>query len=207
MTMEEKPVELSAITRIEVITGLRLSGDGIPVLSVKWVERGIEFGITITDHKSWDDVRQWSVEIPRPTLSDLNRRAAEIAECHANSTEHAPQGEQPQVDALARELFAAAQATSGVTDLSGNFDDLSRSDKGLWRRRAAEKLSGAHGGCRAEIEKLRAALEPFASLGAKIHPDAPDAAALVLTTLDGGIIDTSNRVTVGDLRRAIAATV
>lgn len=70
-------------------------------------------------------------------------------------------------------------------------------------QKAALEIARAYG---AEIDPLRSALRPFASLGAKIHAEAPDSAALVLTTLDGGIIDTHNRVTVGDLRRAIAAT-
>lgn len=62
-----------------------------------------------------------------------------------------------------------------------------------------------HGECRQEIYKLLAALEPFAHLADKIHPSAPDDAVLVLTTLGGGIIDTHNRITAGDLRRVAAA--
>jgi hypothetical protein len=54
-------------------------------------------------------------------------------------------------------------------------------------------------------QMLKQALAPFANLADKIHKSAPDEAALVLTTLDGGIIDTHNRVTAGNLRRARAA--
>lgn len=55
------------------------------------------------------------------------------------------------------------------------------------------------------VAKMHEAIAPFARLADKIHADAPDEAMVVLTTLDGGIIDTNNRVTVGDLRRAKAA--
>lgn len=49
---------------------------------------------------------------------------------------------------------------------------------------------------------LRAALEPFGKLADQIHEQAPDDGLVVLAALDGGIIDTSCRVKVGDLRRA-----
>jgi hypothetical protein len=55
-----------------------------------------------------------------------------------------------------------------------------------------------------EIERLRAALKPFASLS--IHPDAPDDGLVIVTDTSGGIIDTGkNRILVRDIRRATAA--
>jgi hypothetical protein len=59
-------------------------------------------------------------------------------------------------------------------------------------------------GMLAEIQRLRAALEPFARL--QIHPAAPDDGLVVVSDLAGGIVDTGPacRMTVRDIRRAAA---
>jgi hypothetical protein len=56
--------------------------------------------------------------------------------------------------------------------------------------------------------ELAAALEPFAKLAQEIlarQPDAPSDGWVVISTANGGIIDTNHHVLVRDLRRAAAA--
>lgn len=57
----------------------------------------------------------------------------------------------------------------------------------------------------AERDKLRAAIKPFGGLADCIPDTAPDHAMVVLTTLNGGVIDTHARISAGDLRNARAA--
>ncbi len=54
----------------------------------------------------------------------------------------------------------------------------------------------------AAVEEARKALKPFSTLAENIDHVVQDSAMVVLTNLNGGIIDTGNRISVGDLRRA-----
>jgi regulator of replication initiation timing len=57
-----------------------------------------------------------------------------------------------------------------------------------------------NGSLRVKLERAKEALEPFASLSVPEY--VPDDALLVLTTINGGIIDTKETVTAGAIRTA-----